>query len=299
LAVFALALLWAGAGAYWLGHRVANARRPAWLLPLLALAVSLVSLLLLSMSVTTESIGDIAGSSNLYWFVTNKDSWGAAWRVIFLALDAPGLISLLELCVRYAALYAPLPIFLGLMIAGRQRPAREILWSSRTLGVLVSAALTLWLCKAIAFDWSSTDNLNELIAHDGKWGWGGGGYLYMLLALISLNSLILSEGVGARALALGGSVLFTFVAVPLGWWLLNQGLEPEVEKYGSVFSGAQFLLGPDRSHALPTGVLFVRWSVVQGGATLVIAMGIWLGSTILALRAHPRPPSHARGLASQ
>lgn len=277
LAVFALALLWAGAGSAWLGMVVTSARHPAWMLPPTALAVSLTSLLLLSMSVTDESIGDIAGSSNLYWFVTNKDSWGAAWRVVFLTIDAPELISVLERCVRYSALYAPLAIFLGLMIAARRWLGGESARPSRVIGVLLSAVLTLWLCKAIAFDWSSTDNLNELIARDGAWGWGGGGFLYALLALICLNSLILAEGVGAQARGWLGSALFTVLAVPLGWWLLNLGLESEVEKYGSVFSGAQFLLGPDRSHALPAQVLFGRWAVVQVGATLVIGAGAWLG----------------------
>jgi len=286
LAAFALALLWAGAGSAWLGTGVARTRHPGLLLPPLVLAVSLISLLLLWMSVTTESIGDISGSSNLYWFVTNKDTWGATWRAIFLSLDAPGFISFLERCVRYSALYAPLPIFLGLMIAVRRWPSSEPARPSRVLGVLVSALLTLWLCKAVAFDWSSTDNLNELIARDGEWGWGGGGYLYALLALISLNSLFLAEGIGAHARALLGSLLFTAVAVPLGWWLLNQGLEQEVEKYGSVFSGAQFLLGPDRSHALPAQVLFVRWAAVQVSATLVIATGTWLGLAMLTRARH-------------
>jgi hypothetical protein len=174
------------------------------------------------MSVTTESIGDISGSSNLHWFVTNKDTWGAAWRAIFLSLDAPEFVSFLERCVRYSALYAPLPIFLGLMIAVRRWPRSGPVRQRRVLGVLVSALLTLWLCKALVCDWSSTDNLNKLLARDGEWGWGGGGNLYALLALIGLNSLFLAEGVGARVPALLGGALFTAVApgieVPRAAW---------------------------------------------------------------------------------
>jgi VanZ family protein len=279
LAVFALVLLWAGAGSAWLGRVMATARRPGWLLPPMALAVSLISLSLLWMSVTTERIGKVSGSSNLYWFVINHNIWGDTWRAIFQSLGTD-FISLLERCVRYSALYAPMPIFLGLMIAARASHRRDAAQWVREAGVLASAVLTLWLCKAIAFDWSSTDNLNELLARDGDWGWGGGGYLYGLLALICLNSLILSEGLAGRALVLLGSLLFTLVAVPLGWWLLNQGLEPEVHKYGSVFSGAQFLLGPDRIRLLPAEVLFVRWAAVQAGATIMIAIGAWLGRAI-------------------
>jgi len=290
LAAFSLALLWGGAGSAWLGEVVATARRPAWLLPLVALAVSLISLLLLWMSVNTWSIEKISGSSNLYWFVTNRDIWGETWRAIFLSVDVPEFIGFLERCVRYSALYAPLPIVLGLMIAAYRLRGRKGMTPLRLSGVLVSAMLTLWLCKAITFDWSSTDNLNELIARDGEWGWGGGGYLYMLLGLMCLTSLILATAFDSTPLRLLGSVLCAAASVPLGWWLLNLGLEAQVHKYGSVFSGAQFLLGPDRSHPLPAGVLFVRWAVVQTSATLVIATGTWLGLAVVdRLSGKPSP----------
>lgn len=285
LAVFAFALLWAGAGAVWLGSLLSRSRHPAWLLPPAALAVSLVSLLLLSMSVTSESIGDIAGASNVYWFVTNKDSWGTGWRDLFLWLDAWEFIDSVERCVRFSALYAPLPIMLGLLVFALRWRDAGIASARRAAAVAVSALLALWLCKAIAFDWSSTDNLNELIARDGDWGWGGGGYLYALLLLVLSNSLFLAVGVGGRGLTRLGAAISTVFAVPLGWWLLNQGLEPQVEKYESVFSGAQFLLGPDRVHILPTQVLFVRWVAVQTSATLVIATGAWLGMAVLRSRA--------------
>lgn len=285
LAVFTLALLWAGAGSAWLGVTLAKSRYPAWLLPPLALAAGLISLSLLWLSVTAESIADISGSSNLYWFVTNKNIWGDAWRLVFLNLDAPEAVGFLERCVRYSALYAPLPIISGLMVAFRQlRRRHQSVSLYRAFGVLVSAALTLWLCKAIAFDWSSTDNLNELIAPDGKWGWGGGGFLYLLVGLICLNSVILTEGLGGTAFARTFSVFFTLGAVPLGWWLLNSGLDQQVEKYGLVFSGTQFLLGPDRSQVLSAEVLFVRWALVQASATMLIAAGIWLGSAFAAHR---------------
>ena len=296
LATFSLALLWAGAGSAWLGEVVATARHPAWLVPPVALAVSLISLFLLWMSVNPASIEKISGSSNLYWFVTNKGSWGEGWRAIFLAIDVPEFIGFLERCVRYSALYAPLPIVLGLMTAAYRLHGRKGMTPLRVSGVLVSAMLTLWLCKAITFDWSSTDNLNELIASDGEWGWGGGGYLYILLGLMCLTSLILATAVDGAPLRLLGSVLCAVASVPLGWWLLNQGLEAQAEKYGSVFSGAQFLLGPDRSHPLPAAVLFVRWAVVQTGATLVIATGTWLGLAIADRLSDEPSPDHTADL---
>lgn len=278
LIAFSAALLWIGAGSVWLVRTVWSARVPALRLPPTTLLTALVSLLFLWSGVTTESIEDISGSANVYWFVTNKDSWGATWREVFLWTQAPGLISFLEHCVRYSALYAPLPLMLGLMIAVLDRARWPAGSMRRSIPLLCVALLLMWLCKTIAFDWTSTDNLNELIARDGPWGWGGGGYLYALVALLCLNGMLVGEVLRARHLGwtLAG-VPVLLISVPLGWWLLNQGLEQRVEKYGQVFSGTQFLLGPDRTHTMSQQVLFLRWAVLHLGAMVILGMGLWLG----------------------
>jgi VanZ family protein len=279
ITLFSLALLWAGAGSVWLARRLVQTRWPGLMLAPLTLLVGMVSLALLWGGVTTESIEDISGSANLFWFVTNQETWGSTWKSIFLTLNSPDEISFLEHTIRYCALYAPLPVFLALAITVRKAPT---LWRDtpgKGFALMSSALLLLWLSKAIAFDWTSTDNLNELIARDGEWGWGGGGYLYGLLALFALNALIMVEAIETkRLLWFGLGLLASVGALPLGWWLLNQGLDPTVEKYGQVFSGAQFLLGPDRSHIMSTDVLFLRWCVVQLAGVLTIATGISLGS---------------------
>lgn len=283
LMVFAIALLWVGGGAALAGHKFANSSTPYLSLPLWAFFASLVSLLLLSGSVTQESIGDIAGSNNLYWFVVDRGIWGDGWRQIFLMLGT-NVINFIERPVRFAALYSPLPVFLGVMLflVGLRRG--NVLTVQRAFALLMSTLLWLWLAKAIAFDWSSTDNLNELIARDGPMGWGGGGYLYALLGLCCAVAVLCARvPMRLRPLMLAGVVCV--VSVPLGWLLLNLGLESQVEKYGNVFSGAQFLLGPDRSHLMAEGKLFVRWAVVQTGFVITVAMGIrfaqaWLNHTI-------------------
>ncbi|MDP1654457.1 MAG: VanZ family protein [Rhodocyclaceae bacterium] len=279
LATFALALIWIGAGSVWLARIMAHSRHPGLVLLPATLCVSLISLTLLWSAVTTESIADIAGSSNLFWFVTNRDIWGEFWRNTFLQINTPEAIGFLERCVRYSALYAPLPICLGYMLALREQMHSRSLSFRWLIGLTTGAALTMWLCKAIAFDWSSTDNLNELITRDGEWGLGGGGYLYALLVLLCANGIALAEVLNStlrRQILVG---LASVVAIVIGWWLLNEGLEPHVNKYDLVFSGVQFLLGPDRRHTLTTEVLFFRWSFVQLGGILVIAAGVWLGKS--------------------
>lgn len=297
LLAFSMALLWAGGGAVWLGTHLAAARWPGLQLAPLTLLVSGVSLSLLWAGVNTESIEDISGSSNRFWFVTQSEIWGPIWKDAFLWIGSPRWIGTVEHFVRYSALYGPLPIVLGLLIALRQTHWRGERRTLRLVGLLLGAGAFLWLCKAIAFDWTSTDNLNELIARDGKWGWGGGGFLYALLLVVCLNGLLLAEALSAGLSQTGLALLFSLAVLPVGWWLLNEGLAQNVQKYGLVYSGTQFLLGPDRLNLLDPTALFWRWCMAQLSIVLVLAMGVWLGQSIAPKNMRQtRPWLHASSL---
>lgn len=297
LGLFALALLWLGAGPAALGRWLAARGAPHWRLPAGALAVALVSLALVAGAATGESLEDIAGSSNLVWFVLNKNLWGETGRAVFLALDMPGTIGLLERCVRYAALLGPLPVVLGGLVAFGHRWQARTLDLRWTLSLLVSAGLLLWLCKLIAFSWSSTDNLNELVARPGEWGLGGGGWLYALLVLLCASAWCMARAPGRGPAAWAGAGLALALSAGLGWWLFNAGLNPAVEKYSRVFSGAQFLLGPDRQRLLSTELLALRWVLLVTATLLVTAAGIWLEARAAAWRqragAAPARPASA------
>lgn len=285
LVVFAMAILWIGAGAAWFGRRLAVERHPEFVASPLLVLVSMVSLALVWSSATTESVGDIVGASNRFWFVTKENVWGEVWRDIFLTIDTPDLIGFIETCVRYWALYSPVVIFLGMMVFARERWKSSLSTPASTLPLLIVLLLVLWLCKAICFDWSSTDNLNELIARDGEWGWGGGGFLYCLLFLVCLNALAVAELPGRSRRRVLVVLLSSIAAVPLGWWLLNHGLDEAIEKYEQIFSGVQFLLGPDRSHLLNQDVLFWRWCVVQLAVVATMGLGVHFGKRLpLAIR---------------
>lgn len=281
LVVFAWAVLWPGIGARWAGHRLALSVRPLLTVPVLWFLVSMVSLLLLYLSVTNESLDDICGNNNLYWFVTHRDIWGEHARELFLWINSTDFIELFERPVRYAALFGPMAIVLMILFAVLER------WGSKTLdvrwiaGVLAVAIPLLWLCKSIAFTWSSTDNLNELIAHPGLWGIRGGAFLWALMFLLSLNAVAVSRARTSRAMAI--AVAASLALVPVGWWLLNAGLDPEVHKYDLVFSGAQFLLGPDRTMTLSPVSLFLRWSVLQLGYVFMIAFGATQADKLIQL----------------
>lgn len=279
--VFVLALLWVGAGAAWMGRQIRRARWPILRIPMTAFAAAMVSLLLLNLSITQESILDVAGSNNLYWFVTNRDIWGEYARALFLATDS-NLVAFVERPVRYAALYGPVVITLAiaqmawLEYREHRDPGRVV--AARVAWITLNALPWLVLCKAIAFDWSSTDNLNELITRQGPLGINGDYYIYGVIAVVAVNAVFVAH---VRSVRTAFVALFvSILCLPLTWWLLNQGLEAQVQKYGLTFSGVQFLLGPDRSELLSDEVLLARWIAVQIGAVSIFALGLRIATPV-------------------
>lgn len=285
IAMFCVALLWLGGGVYFALRIALQAAAPWRRLPFTLLAAGLVMLLLLSLSVTDESLMDIAGSNNLFWWVTNRDIWGSAWRAFFVAWLSPEFVAPLERAVRFLALYLPFAALLALALTGAPGIRRTMMRGDR-LKCLLALLPLMWLAKAIAFDWSSTDNLNELIARDAAFGLGGGVYLYVLLIVISANIAI--NALFERPRTAVVAAILTAASCAFSWWLLNRGLDPAIEKYGKIFSGAQFLLGPDRETPLPELTLWLRWSGMYIGLQLVGAGGIRLARRVLPLQATSR-----------
>src|SRR5690606_4733241 len=69
----AMALLWFGVGAVVLADRI-HAGPWAWLrLPAWTFGISVIGLCLMRLGATAESVADVAGSNNLYFFVTQRE----------------------------------------------------------------------------------------------------------------------------------------------------------------------------------------------------------------------------------
>jgi hypothetical protein len=276
LVIFAVALVWVGAGPALLAHWLTLSRRPYIVLPVGAVVASIVSRTLLKYSVTYESLDDILGSSNLFSQVTRKNMWGDFWRRAFLATNAPDVVEFVERRMRYIAIYSPLLVCLALAMVPIVRATRRrtaIGWP-QVLGLAASAIAWLWVSKIIMFDWAATDNLTELIAEKDPWNLGGGLCLYLIVVLMATNVALLIRAADRRTCL--AAIVFSIIAIPIGWVLLGAGLEQHVEKYGLVFSGTQFLLGPDRQHTLSDAALLTRWAVVQAGGVAVMFIGAWI-----------------------
>ena len=194
---FSLTALSLGWGTAWAGRRLSESARLVRDVPLIFFQVTGLIYALLWLSVTRESIMDIAGSSVFVHRVTERavmGEFGVELARIFGTNNLSILSNIFEPIVRFGALVGPLLITLGITFG--------LFFTAKNNNLGVTAAIKryfymslvalpwLYFCKVIAFDWSSTDNLNELIARDGIWGLGGGGYLYLLLFCICILSVL-------------------------------------------------------------------------------------------------------------
>ena len=291
-----LALLLFGLGAAWIGHAISLSKKPIVIAPLAAITVSILFYLCLFMSVTPESISDIGGSSVWVQRLEVAGVLGQPGMDFVRYFGTDNLRSLtnpVEPIVRIGVLFGPVLILFSVFFAALFK-TRWLLLPQRKKGILRYFLIYLgcmlpWLaiCKVIAFDLSSTDNLTELVAIDGPWMIGGGGYLYLLVFTVIFSAVMLSISfINATSIKIISACVLSIVLVPVGWFFLNEGLVGNVDKYGLNYSGVDFLLGPDRINLLSTNMLFFRWFVVQLSAVIVLATGallylLWVGVSFL------------------
>ena len=280
---FALSILWFGMAIPLISRfSLRFGRRQYLVFPALVIAALVINLLLLKISVTEDSLQDIMGTQTLNRDVMLRGAWGDFGIWLFSTLKAPGFISQTEQIVRFVCLFFPFSAWLAIFHMGFDVPEKFGIHDRRNkikLFLLTVLEFGLYclpllvLAKFITFDWSTTDNLNELIRIDGIWSW----FLYLLLLIMCLNVVLLVRL--RRGPAVKGVI--TGAALVLTWFCLNLGLESEIHKYGRIFSGVDFLLGPDRKILLSQPVLFLRWAVVYLGGVFSLAWGISLTSRAL------------------
>lgn len=273
-AVFSLALLWMGGGAWLAACAVLrlDARRRAgvlWL-PLLLAGIALVSFALVDVATPEIMLNKIIGAPDLYRRIVEDGYWGEAWRMR-MHVAPRGLAEAAERVVRYVALYSAFMIPLVVALLGLQSHGRRP-------RIILSAVwlLPFWiLAKFVILDWAITDNLDELVAE------GGSFWLAGVLVLYGVNVALLAGGGLRRWMPLAG---ITALFAGAGWFLFHAALADVVINNGRVFSGVQFLLGETRTALLSPWALFGRWCALYLGAVAVSVFG-----ACLARRALPGP----------
>ena len=248
-------------------------------IPLYCAYLSMLTLLLLKLAVSRESIADINGSSNITYQLTGPrilGEFGYQMVMIFGEQSFKNVSQIIEPFIRFAALTGPIIYFLTLFLSFSysSKTQKGIKFGHRIIDFIKSFFILLpwlFLCKLISFDFSATDNLNELIARNGSWGIGGGGYLYALLLTITFTVICNVHTINKKRVVWKFvSLIILVLSVPTSWYLLKNGLVDSFQKYGYTFSGVDFLLGGSRSELLSESELMLRW----GGVYLVLFVGL-------------------------
>lgn len=264
-------------GAFWAGSTANNAQGFAKFIPFRPMLVAIVSFSFLWLSISTETVFDFLGASVFVHRVIDREVLGSLFSQLFSAIGRENLqliFAFVEPYVRFFAFAGPMLLFIAwfslLMQLSSTRSSLSVI--KVALPVLLGYLPWLILCKVIAFDWSSTDNLNELIARESGLGLAGGPFLYLLMMLIALTGVFVGFSFArAQIRKLLLPLVMLVLSIPVGWYLLMLGLEANFTKYGQTYSGIDFLLGPDRMNKLSQQALIIRWSILQLAATLVIA----------------------------
>jgi hypothetical protein len=154
----------------------------------------------------------------------------------------------------------------SLIAAGHILPGAK----SAVLGWTIGACVLIPFSYYVVVMAASTDNLVELMAHNGS----AGSFLLIGLAI----TLISFGGTkGAVALILGApqrvrAVVWVIGAGGLAYAALYFGTEQIIIKYEHVFSALQFLLSSDRSHLAGPKELMTRYIALYGFFIMIIVI---------------------------
>jgi len=270
---FALTLLSIGMGAHFAAYLAALRRSSALILPLCCVLAVVTTYLIGQRAISRESWDDFTGAQVLYRDIVESHVWGdrAARMVAQINGD---LFAFVERMVRFVCLVTPLVLWLAIFDVTFAQP--RLVGQLRVFALhVLMAAPWLALFKYVAIDQANTDNLVELIEP------GSGMFLYGLLVLMALVAATVASMGRFDATGKVTTIVAFVAAIPLGWYLLNQGLVHNLQKYGVTFSGVDFFLGPDREHKLSRTILFVRWSVLQAAAEAGLAWSMIIAGCLV------------------
>jgi hypothetical protein len=291
---FGIFVVGLGAGSGLLGQALRLTRLPWLLLPLLAFLVCLFAYLCLHLSVTPESLHNVVGSP-LSPQPRLADQLPAALAPIAgLAASSPDLAAGIERAFRFAALYAPLPLFTGLAIAAMADFATGSSGGLRYLLTAFVVVLLLWLCKIVVIDYAATSNIVELI-DPSPIGWISR-YYFANLAVLAIAASAVGIWLALIRVVSGWTsltVLILSVAASTG--LILMALDGSVDKYQFSFHALDFIFTGKRNQPLPGGVRMALWAGVHLSLCFTITLGIWI--VLPRSRLRRRSPSEPPGTA--
>lgn len=234
---------------------------------LIVLVGSFALFVLLYQVVTGESLADILGSPVAVLRLEEGQYLRALGPELLIVFGGEGLrdlVSPVELAIRFAALVAPVLVFSAVFIQAMGNGIGRFV--KQSTAYLLGFVPLLLASRLITIDFTPTDNLTELIADN------GGYYLYTLIMLFGFSVAWFTRLSNLSPVNIIKQLAGVGFAVWLGWLLLNAGMEHTIVKYGRVFSGIDFILGPDRDTLLSQSTLFLRWSALYLAALTVFVL---------------------------
>ncbi len=193
------------------------------------------------------------------------------------------LLTFVEPFVRFAALLIPLCLSLALFGAAfwqlERFPAlsgfRRLIFFGICLALYGLGGLPIfWLCKFIAFDVPSHELLPFLVPEWGGAGMGGGLYLYVLLAVVSFAVAWLAWALRRpQSVRLMVGLLLVAVALPAGWWLVQNGIVQKVQFGDLDVPPLRLWLAPEANGMIDDQVALKRWAIAQFVVMMILLLG--------------------------
>ncbi|QHJ11394.1 hypothetical protein FX988_01623 [Paraglaciecola mesophila] len=134
--------------------------------------------------------------------------------------------------------------------------------TSRLAFTFLYAFIILPISYLVVIVQAGTDNIVELLPNNG--------HSFKLLFIVTYILLLayvsawwVKKAPTASAFNVLGYAIVTLVTAPLGFYLVQNGMQDVIIKYGKVFSGLQFILSPSRESLVSAEQLFLRFSILH------------------------------------
>ncbi|TCO74294.1 VanZ like protein [Chromatocurvus halotolerans] len=195
-----------------------------------------------------------------------------------------GFLPLLELSWRFSGLACLFSAILW-FTAAVARPVRKGT-GLRARAFLPALVLSLAWAYIVVVGLAGTDNIVELLRR------GGASWRFVLpslyLVLLCGCGMSLADLRGASTRRIAVVLALTLVSGPLGYQLLDGGLENIIFKYDAVFTAMQFLLSADRDNYVPVEALygrflFAHYFMLLAISALQVSPWLWLARIFRSL----------------
>ncbi|GAC31273.1 hypothetical protein GPLA_0354 [Paraglaciecola polaris LMG 21857] len=168
----------------------------------------------------------------------------------------------LELGYRFLGFYLPISAAF-LLVYCWLTPTKSIGFKGNRLAFsLLYAFFVLPVSYWVVVVQAGTDNIIELLPNNGH----SFKLLYIvgyILLLIYASGWWVKKAPSASRMKRAAYCFVTVVSAPLGFYLIQHGMQDVIIKYGRVFSGLQFILSPSRESLLSQEQLFFRFSILH------------------------------------